>query len=34
MGTHITILELVIVSVVSVLGYVVIKAAYDTWFKA
>ena len=34
MGTHITILELVIVSVVSVLGYVVIKAVYDTWFKA
>ena len=34
MGTHITILELVIISGLSILGYVVVKAAYETWFKA
>jgi hypothetical protein len=34
MGTHITIFEMLIISAVSVLGYVVVKAAYETWFKA
>jgi hypothetical protein len=34
MGTHITILEFVVISGLSILGYVVVRAAYDTWFKA
>jgi hypothetical protein len=33
MGTHITIAEFILISVGSILGYAVIKAAYDTWFK-
>jgi hypothetical protein len=34
MGTHITILEFLVISALSVLGYAVVKAAYETWFKA
>jgi len=30
----ITIGEFLIISVLSILAYVVVKAAYETWFKA
>ena len=33
MGTHITILELVVISGLSILGYVIAKTIYETWFK-
>lgn len=33
MGTHITILEFVVISGLSILGYAAVKAAYETWFK-
>jgi len=33
MNTHISILEFLIISVVSVLGYAVIKAFYQTYIK-
>jgi hypothetical protein len=33
MGTSITIAEFLIISFVTVIGYVVIKAVYETWFK-
>ena len=33
MGTHITILEAVLVGVVSLVIYAAVKAAYETWFK-
>jgi hypothetical protein len=33
MGTHITIFEALIVSAVSVFGYVFIKTAYEFYFK-
>ena len=33
MGTHITIFELVIISVLSVVLYVAARAAYETWIK-
>ena len=33
MGTHITILEAIIVSGVSLVVYAFVAAAYDTWFK-
>ena len=33
MGTSITIAEFLIISSLTVIGYVVIKAAYETWFK-
>jgi len=33
MNTHISILEFFIISVVSVLGYAVIKAFYETYIK-
>jgi len=33
MGTHITILEFLIVSVVSIIGWVLIKTTYEYWFK-
>ena len=33
MNTHITILEAVLVSAVSLVVYAAVKAAYETWFK-
>ncbi len=33
MNTHITILEFVLVSAVSLIVYAAVKAAYETWFK-
>ena len=33
MGTHITIFEFVVISGLSILGYAVARATYDTWFK-
>ena len=33
MGTHITIAEFILISVGSILAYVMVRAAYDTWFK-
>ena len=33
MGTSITVLEFLIISSLTILGYVVIKSAYETWFK-
>jgi hypothetical protein len=33
MGTHITILEFILVSGVSLVTYAAVKAAYETWFK-
>lgn len=33
MGTHITILEMIIISGLSILGYAIGRAAYDTWYK-
>ncbi len=33
MGTHITIAEFILVSVVSLVLYAAVKAAYETWFK-
>ena len=33
MGTQITILEAVIISGLTIIGYVVAKAAYETWVK-
>jgi hypothetical protein len=33
MGTHITILEALLVSAVSLFGYVFIKTAYEFYFK-
>lgn len=33
MGTHITIAEFILISVVSILVYAAVRAAYDTWFK-
>ena len=33
MGTHITILEAILVSAVSLFGYVFIKTAYEFYFK-
>ena len=33
MGTHITLLEAIIVSALSLFGYVFIKTAYEFYFK-
>jgi hypothetical protein len=33
MGTHITLLEAIIVSAVSLFGYVFFKTAYEFYFK-
>lgn len=33
MGTHITIFEALIVSGLSIFGYVLIKTTYEYWFK-
>jgi len=33
MGTHITIAEFMIISVLSVIVYAAVKAAYETWIK-
>ena len=33
MGTHISLLEFVIISVVSLVGYVVVKSFYETYIK-
>jgi hypothetical protein len=33
MGTHITIFELIVISVGSILSYAFIKAFYDTYIK-
>jgi hypothetical protein len=33
MGTHITIAEFMIISVLSVIAYAAVKAAYETWIK-
>ena len=33
MNTHITILEFILVSVLTLIIYAAVKAAYETWFK-
>jgi hypothetical protein len=33
MGTHITILEAILVSVAGIILYAGVSAAYETWFK-
>ena len=33
MNTHITILDIILVSTVSLIIYAAVKAAYETWFK-
>ena len=33
MGTHITIVEFILVGVGSIIGYAMARAAYDTWFR-
>ena len=33
MNTHITIVEFILVSAVSLVVYAAVKAAYETWFK-
>ena len=33
MGTQITILETVIISGLTIIGYAFVKAVYDTWIK-
>jgi len=33
MGTHITIIELVVISGLSIIGYAAVRAAYETWIK-
>jgi len=33
MNTHITILEFILVSVLTLITYAAVKAAYETWFK-
>jgi hypothetical protein len=33
MGTSITILEFLVISGLTIIGYAAVKAAYDTWFK-
>jgi hypothetical protein len=34
MNTHITILEFLVISVVSVLGYVLVKTIFEHYFKS
>jgi len=33
MNTHITVLEFILISGVSLVTYAAVKAAYETWFK-